>query len=123
KMLGDLPPSSSVTRLTVSAASFTIILPTAAEPVKAILLTSGCFTNGDPTLSPKPVITLTTPFGRPTSSNHFASSSTVSGVCSAGLSTQVQPAASAGASFQAAIVSGKFQGMIWPTTPTGSRNV
>jgi hypothetical protein len=28
-----------------------------------------------------------------------------------------------GPSFQAAISSGKFQGMIWPTTPTGSRSV
>src|SRR5271169_963334 len=106
KMLGDLPPSSSVTRFTVSAASLTIILPTDAEPVKAILFTSGCLTSGDPTVSPKPVITLTTPLGKPTSSNHFANSSTVSGVCSAGLSTQVQPAAMAGASFQAAMVNG-----------------
>ena len=31
----------------------------------------------------------------------------------------VLPAASPGASFQAAISSGKFQGMIWPTTPSG----
>jgi hypothetical protein len=46
-----------------------------------------------------------------------------SGVCSAGLSMIVQPAASAGAIFQAAIISGKFQGIIWPTTPTGSRSV
>jgi hypothetical protein len=46
-----------------------------------------------------------------------------SGVCSAGLSTIVQPAASAGASFQAAIMSGKFHGMICPTTPTGWRSV
>src|SRR5271165_1395209 len=45
------------------------------------------------------------------------------GVCSAGLSTTVQPAASAGPSFQAAISSGKFHGIIWPTTPTGSRRV
>ena len=33
------------------------------------------------------------------------------------------PAASAGASFQAAISSGKFQGTIWAQTPTGSRRV
>ena len=33
----------------------------------------------------------------------------------------MQPAASAGPSFHAAISSGKFQGMIWPQTPTGSR--
>src|SRR5215831_21111400 len=106
KMFGDLPPSSSVTRLVVSAASFTIILPTAAEPVNAILLTSGCFTSGEPQLSPNPVITLITPFGNPTSSNHFATSSAVSGVCSAGFNTHVQPAATAGASFQAAMSSG-----------------
>ena len=42
------------------------------------------------------------------------------GVCSAGLSTTQLPAASAGASFQTAIRIGKFHGMIWPTTPSGS---
>src|ERR1700684_1893187 len=106
KMLGDLPPSSSVTRFTVSAACFTIILPTAALPVKAILLTSACCTSGAPQDSPNPVIMLTTPGGNPQSAKCLASSSAVSGVCSAGLSTQVQPAASAGASFHAAIISG-----------------
>jgi hypothetical protein len=35
----------------------------------------------------------------------------------------VHPAASAGASFHAAMSKGKFQGIIWPTTPTGSRSV
>ena len=33
------------------------------------------------------------------------------------------PAASAGAIFQAAMHSGKFQGTISPTTPSGSRTV
>ena len=42
------------------------------------------------------------------------------GVCSAGLSTTVFPAAMAGASFQVAIRSGKFHGMICATTPSGS---
>ena len=32
----------------------------------------------------------------------------------------VQPAAMAGATFRAVCVSGKFQGVIIPTTPTGS---
>jgi len=41
----------------------------------------------------------------------------------AAFSTMVQPAASAGAIFHAAISSGKFHGMIWPTTPTGPRTV
>ena len=40
-------------------------------------------------------------------------------VVSAGLRTQVFPHASAGASFHAAISSGKFQGMICPATPNG----
>lgn len=47
-----------------------------------------------------------------------ASRCAFSGVCSAGLSTMVHPTASAGASFQIAMESGKFQGMIWLTAPT-----
>src|SRR6516165_6813675 len=120
---GDLPPNSSVTRFKVSAALFTIILPTAALPVNAILSTPGCATNAAPVISPTPLITFTTPGGSPTSSNQLANSSAVNGVCSAGFSTQQQPAAIAGASFHAAISNGKFQGMICPATPTGSRSV
>jgi hypothetical protein len=44
----------------------------------------------------------------------------LTGVLSAGFSTTQLPAPSAGASFQAAIRIGKFHGMIWPTTPSGS---
>ena len=43
----------------------------------------------------------------------------MSGVDSAGLSTTVFPAASAGAIFQESMSSGKFQGMICPATPSG----
>ena len=39
----------------------------------------------------------------------------------AGLITVQLPAASAGAIFHAAIRIGKLNGMIWPTTPSGSR--
>jgi hypothetical protein len=39
------------------------------------------------------------------------------------LSTTVFPHASAGPSFQLEMLSGKFQGTISPTTPSGSRNV
>ena len=60
-MLGDLPPSSSVTRLSVSAALLTMILPTAALPVNAILSTPGCATSAAPAVSPKPLMMLTTP--------------------------------------------------------------
>src|SRR6516162_6625263 len=104
--LGDLPPSSSVTRFSVSAADFTMILPTAALPVKAILSTPGCETSAAPVISPTPLTIFTTPGGRPACSSQLANSMAVSGVCSAGFSTQVQPAASAGASFHAAISNG-----------------
>ena len=43
------------------------------------------------------------------------------GVCGAGLSTIVLPAASAGPSFQIAMMNGKFHGAIPATTPTGRR--
>lgn len=42
------------------------------------------------------------------------------GVCSAGFKITVLPAHSAGDIFQTSIIIGKFQGIIWPHTPTGS---
>ena len=105
KMLGDLPPSSRLTFFRVSAAVRMMILPTSMLPVNAILSTSWWATMAAP-VSPKPVTTFTTPLGRPHSSKKRANSRRVSGVCSAGLMTMVQPAQMAGASFQAAISSG-----------------
>ena len=61
----------------------------------------------------------TTPGGSPISEQISANASAVSGVYSAGFSTTVLPAASAGAIFQASISRGKFQGMICPATPSG----
>ena len=57
--------------------------------------------------------------GSPASLQSSAKASAVSGVNSAGFSTTVFPAASAGAIFHASISSGKFHGMICPQTPTG----
>ena len=121
--LGDLPPSSSVTRLIVLAAPAAIERPTSVDPVKAILATSGCSTRRWPQVRPGPTTTFSTPSGSPAAAAISAKRSAVSGVSSAGLSTTVLPAASAGPSFHAAIVSGKFQGTISPTTPSGSRTV
>ena len=120
---GDLPPSSSDTRFMSSTAARPISLPTSVEPVKAILSTPGCATSAAPAVSPRPVTTLTTPGGKPASSTSSPRRNAVSGVSSAGLSTTVQPAASAGAIFQIAISSGKFQGMMAPTTPTACGSV
>ena len=66
---------------------------------------------------------MNTPSGRPASRASSPSRIAVSGVSSAGLSTTVLPAASAGAKPQPAIGIGKFQGTITPTTPSGSLNV
>src|SRR6266403_2216864 len=85
KMFGDLPPSSSVTRLRVSAALLTITLPTAALPVKAILSTPGCATSAAPAVSPMPLTMFTTPGGNPASSNQGAISNAVRGVCRNGI--------------------------------------
>jgi hypothetical protein len=120
---GDLPPNSNDTFLRFPAAAWTISLPTSVEPVNATLSTSGCAASAAPAVSPNPVRMLTTPGGNPASTISSARRSAVIGVCSAALSTTVQPAASAGAIFHAAISSGKFHGMIWPTTPTGSLTV
>ena len=99
-----------------------MILPTSVEPVNATLSMPGWFTIAAP-VSPAPVRMFTTPGGRSASRMISASFSAVRGVVSAGLRTTVLPVASAGASFHAAISSGKFHGMIWPHTPTGSRSV
>ena len=93
--------------------------PVVVSPVKAILATRLLWASGLPASRPKPLTTLNTPGGR-MSAIISASTRMLSGVCSAGFSTTQLPAASAGASFQTAISSGKFQGMIWPTTPSGS---
>ena len=93
--------------------------PVVVSPVKAILAMRLLEASGLPASRPKPVTTLSTPGGR-MSATSSASSMMPSGVCSAGLSTTQLPAASAGASFHAAIRMGKFHGMICPTTPSGS---
>ena len=117
-MFAALPPSSSVSRLPVPATAGWICLPTSVEPVKATLSTPGWPTSPAPVL-PSPVMMFTVPGGSPASAMTSASSSAVSGVVSAGLSTHVLPVASAGASFHAAISSGKFHGITWPATPSG----
>ncbi len=120
KMLGDLPPSSIVWGIRWSAAACMICLPVTVSPVNETLAMRGLAAIAWPTVRPGPVTTLSTPGGR-MSAVSSANISKVSGVWDAGLMTVQLPAASAGAIFHAAISSGKFHGMIWPTTPSGSR--
>ena len=63
------------------------------------------------------VSTFTTPAGAPASAISEASSKAVNGVSSAGLSTTVHPAASAGAILRVAIAAGKFHGVSSSATP------
>ena len=119
-MFGDLPPSSSVTGMRFSAAYCIISRPVVVSPVNPIFAIFGLVARALPTSAPGPVTTLMTPGGT-TSSMTSISLRIDQGVGEAGLMTEQLPAASAGASFQAAIRIGKLNGMIWPTTPSGSR--
>ena len=118
-MFGLLPPSSRLTGIRFWLAYCMISRPVVVSPVKAILRIRLEEASGLPASAPNPLTTLSTPSGRMSAISSI-SSMIEAGVCSAGLSTTALPAASAGASFQVAISSGKFQGMIWPTTPSGS---
>ena len=120
---GLLPPSSRLTRLNPSAAACMILRPTARLPVNESLLIIGWLISASPVGSPGPVTTFSTPGGSPASSISATSRSTENVAYSDGLSTIVQPAASAGASFCADSSSGAFHGTTAPTTPTGSRSV
>ena len=82
-------------------------------------LTRVSSTSALPTWAPGPVIRFRTPGGRPASSNTSASFTAHSGVDDAGLKTRALPQIRAGAIFQTGIATGKFQGVMMPTTPNG----
>ena len=76
-----------------------------------------------PTVPPDPRTMFSTPFGTPARSKMETTALAVAGVRVAGLNTTVFPLISAGAIFQTGIATGKFQGVMQATTPTGSRVV
>jgi hypothetical protein len=122
-MFGLFPPSSSEIFFTFAEASRMISWPVVVSPVNATLPMPGCAAIDAPTVPPGPVTTLSTPAGTPASSASSPSRIAVRGVYEAGFRIAALPAASAGATFQAAMSSGKFHGTISPTTPIGSRSV
>ncbi len=120
---GAFPPSSSETFLTWRAHCSIRSFPTSVEPVKPSLRTTRFEVISPPIAgasAASPVTTLKTPAGRPASSASFATASAESGVCSAGFSTIVQPAAIAGAALRVIIAAGKFHGVMPTVTPIGS---
>src|ERR1700687_4435577 len=116
RMFADLPPSSCATRLTVSAAIFATRMPARVEPVNDTMSISGCDAIAAPTPGPSPFTTFSTPGGTPASCATSANSSALNGEYSLGLSTIVQPAASAGEIFTTIWLIGQFQGVMSPQT-------
>ena len=72
--LADLPPSSSVTRLSVAAAISATRRPAAAEPVKETVAMPGWAAMASPVTGPVPLTRLKTPGGSPMASKMSASS-------------------------------------------------
>ena len=103
-MAGALPPSSRCTRFRSLAADDATAMPARTEPVMATICGVGCAMRAAP-VSRAPSTTFSVPAGV-CSATISASSSVDSGVDSAGLSTTVLPAASAGAIFHTAMLSG-----------------
>src|SRR5215467_9170520 len=96
--------------------------PSRVDPVNEIMSISGCSLMAAPTSGPRPLSRLNTPLGTPASCRISAKISAEVGVNSEGFRIMVQPAASAGATLHVIWFSGQFQGVIMPTTPTGSRS-
>src|SRR6266508_1824280 len=117
---GALPPSSIDVRSTCSEACSSSFRPTPVEPVKESLRARPSRISGSITPPASLVTTtLTTPPGRAASARISASASIDSGVCEAGLITDVQPAAMAGPSLRPPIAIGKFHGVMSTHGPTG----
>ncbi len=104
-MNGDLPPSSVTEGTTLAAAAWATLMPVGTEPVKVTWSMPGCPARAAP-VPASPGTTFSTPGGSPHSSAIRPTSSGVRGASGEGLSTTVQPAASAGAEPRAVFWSG-----------------
>src|SRR5690348_7024289 len=120
---GFLPPISNETFLNDLAADSAMAAPVRVDPVNETALIPGCSTIALPTESPVPCTMFSTPGGRPDSAASSDKRKAVNGVISLGLATTVLPAAKAGAIFQVNRYSGRFHGLMQPTTPSGWRSV
>ena len=118
-ILGLFPPSSRAISFTVSLDASMICFPVSVPPVMAAISTRGLFTIASPTTEPEPATILTTPLGKPASSNTSARSIILRDAQEEGLTTAVFPAARIAHIFWQPIISGPFHGRISPTTPWG----
>src|SRR4051812_33197832 len=99
-IFGFLPPSSSDTFLNNGAAASATLRPVTVPPVNEIVPIFGCSVIAAPTFGPVPWTMLSTPFGKPASTQSSQRRYAVIGVSSLGLATAVFPTAMAGAIFQ-----------------------
>jgi hypothetical protein len=96
------------------------VRPTSVDPVKVSFRARGSLISGSITDPLDDAVTmLSTPPGSPTSSKICARASADSGVCFAGFSTIVHPAAMAGPILRVPMAIGKFHGVIAIQGPTG----
>ena len=122
-MFGDLPPSSSVEPMKRDAALAAICAPVTVLPVNEILANVRVIDQRLAGLGAEAGDDVDHAGREAGLVDQSASRSTVAEVYSDGLITIVLPAHSAGASLLVVSVSGEFQGVIAPTTPSGSRVV
>jgi hypothetical protein len=121
---GDLPPSSRVTRLTLSAAACATARPVAVEPVNADLVHALVPGQRGAELAAGARDHVEHARREPGLVQHLREGrASTRGSAPEGFTTNVQPAARPGASLNVMSSSGEFHGVIAPTTPTGSRRV
>src|SRR4051794_12188092 len=116
----SLPPSSSSTGVSWSAAALMTARPVDVPPVNETRSIPGCATSRRPRSGLGPESTLTTPGGS-VAANSASTRSTVNGQVGGTLTTVVLPAASAGPSFVIETATGQLNGKISAATPYGSR--
>src|SRR5208337_2168353 len=83
--------------------------------------TPAWLTRYSPTSPPGPWIRFRTPLGKPASTRASTNLVAQTGVSLEGLKTTVLPQTRAGKTFHPGMAIGKFQGVIKPKTPTGTR--
>src|SRR5438045_2475667 len=93
--------------------------PTSREPVNAMKRVLGCSTSPFPNVAPDPGQKLTTPGGRPASSNASKNFAAMVGESLDGLSTSVLPQTTDAAVMPHIIAQGKVQGEKTAPTPKG----
>src|SRR5207237_7288942 len=113
--IGSLPPSSTTTGTSRSAAATPTRLPVATLPVNIILSTPAS-TRAAP-VAPSPATTLNSPSGRPARANTSPIFKPTSGVNSLGFNTTPLPAINAITTSPVGIAQGHFDGEMMPTTP------